>query len=302
MKRELSLITACLKRHVRDAESPEMNPAQKQSPVTYAASTTPSPVSSKHLLFALAVGAVIGITAGCGKGKETPGETGAVPAGGRLTADASPAGHWEADITGDGPQRIRVSLDLAKNAQSEWIASMGLPSESKTGLVVKDVAVNGKSVKFVAVELMMAPFDLTLGADGSLKGTISGPGSQPVEFKRTGEAKVELISASPAVSKELEGDWEGSLKMPNGAARMVFHFKNQPDQTVTATMDSGNAVGLPLDSVKQTGEKVEFGMKIAGSTFQGGLNKAGTELAGQLTHEGNTLPLTLRKKSGVPPK
>jgi hypothetical protein len=244
----------------------------------------------------LAAVAVIGITAGCGKGKEAPVGTGAAPAADQLTTDAGPAGHWEAYITGDGPQRTRVTLDLAKNAKSEWIASMGLPSENKTGLVVKDLVVNGKSVKFVALELMSTPFDLTLGPDGSMKGTISRPGSPPVEFKRTGEAKVELIPASPAVSKELEGDWEGSLPMPNGAFRMVFHFKNQSDKTLMATFDTGNATGLPLNDVKQTGQKVEFGMRIAHGSFQGTLNKEGAELAGQFTHEANSAPMTLRKK------
>lgn len=262
----------------------------------------PSSMNLKSLLFALAAGAVIAITAGCGKGKETPVGTSAAPPADQPTAEANPNGHWEADITGDGGQRIRVSLDLAKNAKSEWIASMGLPSDHKTGLVVKDVVVNGKSVKFVALELMSTPFDLTLGPDGNMKGTISGPASQPVEFKRTGEAKVELIPASPAVSKELEGDWEGSLKTPNSAFRMVFHFKNQPDKTLMATFDTDNAVGLPLNDVKQSGQKVEFGMRIAHGAFQGSLTKEGTELAGQFTHEANSVPMTLRKKSVQPPK
>lgn len=241
--------------------------------------------------------AVIGLTAGCGKGKETPVGSGAAPTTDQHTTDAGPAGHWETDLAGDGPQRTRMmTLDLAKNAKSEWIASMGLPSENKTGLVVKDLVVNGKSVKFVALELMSAPFELTLGPDGSMKGTISGPGSQPVEFKRTGEAKVELIPASPAVSKELEGDWEGSLPSPNGAFRMVFHFKNQPDKTVMTTFDTPTATDLPLNDLKQTGQKVEFGMRIAHGSFQGTLNKEGTELAGQFTHEADSTPLTLRKK------
>jgi len=264
--------------------------------------SNPSSINIKSLLFALAAGAVIAITAGCGKGKETPVGTNAAPSSAQPTTGAGPDGHWEADITGDGGQRIRVSLDLAKNAKSEWIASMGLPSENKSGLVVREVVVNGKSVKFVALELMSTPFDLTLGPDGNMKGTISGPASQPVEFKRTGEAKVDLIPASPAVSKELEGDWEGSLKMPNGGFRMVFHFKNQPDKTVMTTFDTANATNLPLNDVKQTGQKVEFGMRIAHGAFQGSLNKEGTELAGQFTHEANSVPMTLRKKSVQPPK
>src|ERR1022692_1825219 len=185
-----------------------------------------------------------------------------------VCAQVGPDGHWEGSFTVNN-RETGLSLDLAKNAKSEWIASMGLPSENATGLVVMDVAVNGKSVKFVAVELRMAPFDLTLGSDGRMKGTISSPqgsdgrmkgtisspqGSLPVEFRRTGDAKVELIPASPAVSKELEGDWEGSIESPNGAFRLVFHFKNQPDHTVAATVDSNNAVGMTLNNVTQTGQ------------------------------------------------
>ena len=222
-----------------------------------------------------------------------------------VCAQAGPDGHWEGSYTVNN-REIGISLDLAKNAKSEWIASMGLPSQNMTGLVVMDVAVNGKSVKFVAVELQMATCDLTLGPDGRMKGTMSAPqgpmstqGPMPVELKRTGEAKVELIPVSPAVSKELEGDWEGSLHAPNGVLfPLVFHFKNQPDKTVAATMDSPgrNAMAMPLNNVKQTGQKVEFGVKIAHGAFQGTLHPEGTELAGQFTHEQGSMPLTLRKK------
>jgi len=223
-----------------------------------------------------------------------------------VCAQAGPDGHWEGSFTVNN-REVGVSLDLAKNAKSEWIASMGLPSQNMTGLVVMDVAVNGKSVKFVAVELQMATCDLTLGPDGRMKGTMSAPqgpmstqGPMPVELKRTGEAKVELIPASPAVSKELEGDWEGSLQGPDGALHpLVFHFKNLPDKTVAATMDNPerNFMAMPLNNVKQTGQKVEFGLKIAGGSFQGSLNKEGTELALQMIHEADRTPfITLRKK------
>ena len=255
-----------------------MNSALKQNPIEQ--SFSPHRGASGNCLLSFA--AVCLVSLGC--------------------AQAAPEGHWEADLKGDGPQPMRVTLDLAKNAKSEWIASMGLPSADKTGLVVKDVVVDGKSVKFMALELMSARFDLTLGPDGRMKGTISGRGEQPVEFKRTGEAKVEYIPASPAVSKDLEGDWEGALKMPNGAFRMVFHFKNQPDKTVMTTFDTPTATNLPLNDMKQTGQKVEFGMRIAHGAFQGTLNKEGTELAGQFAHEESNVPLTLRKMAGQPAK
>lgn len=250
----------------------------------------------------LAAGVVIGIT-GCGDSKKSAVGTNETLAAVQIGKDADPGGRWEADVADEGSQRIRIILDLEKNANAEWIASMGIPSANKTGMVVQDVVVDGKSVKFIAVELMMTPFDLTLGSDGTMKGTISGPRAQPVEFKRTGEAKVELIAASPAVSKELEGDWEGTLESPGGTFTLAFHFKNQPDNTVAATIDSRNAnrninaVRMPLNNVKQIGQKVEFGIKIAGDArFEGILNKEGTELAGQLIHDVSGVPLMLRKK------
>ena len=216
-----------------------------------------------------------------------------------MWAQAGPDGHWEGTLKVDNRQ-VGLSLDLAKNEKAEWIASMGMPSENATGLVVKDLAVSGKSVKFMAVELMMSICDLTLTADGKLAGTITNPRGGPVqaEFTRTGEAKVVLPNTSPAVSKELEGDWEGTLPMPNGGFQLAVHFKNQADKTVAATIDILNrgTMGMPINDVRQTGQKVEFGLKIAQSSFQGTLNKEGTELTGQWIHEADSLPLTLRKK------
>ena len=213
-------------------------------------------------------------------------------------AQVSPDGHWEGTITVND-REMGLSLDIAKNTKSEWIGSMGLPSEKMTGLVVTDITVNGQFVKFVAVELQMAKVELTLDAAGKMKGTISTPqGPVPVEFKHTGEANVALIPASPAVSKELEGDWEGSLQTPDRAFRIIVHFRNQPDNTVTATIDTPDTggMGLPLNDVKQTGQNVEFGIKIAHASFQGTLNQEGTELTGQWGHQESRIPLTLRKK------
>ena len=209
-----------------------------------------------------------------------------------------PAGHWGGTFKVND-REIGLTLDLAKNANSEWVASMGVPAENATGLVVTDVVVSGDSVKFVGVELMMARFDLRLGPDGRMAGTLPNPQSTlPIEFKRTGEPKVELIPASPAVSNDLEGDWEGSLPTPGRTFRIRFHFKNQADGTVAATVDTpdSGAIGLPLNNVKQTGRKVEVGMRIAHATFQGTLNAEGTELVGQFAHEPMSVPLTLRKR------
>ena len=91
-----------------------------------------------------------------------------------VCAQGGPDWHWEGTLKMN-THEIGVSLDLAKNANSAWIASMGSLSENMTGLVVTDITGNDKSVKFVAVEFQMAKLDLTLSTDGSLKGTFSIP-------------------------------------------------------------------------------------------------------------------------------
>ncbi len=216
-----------------------------------------------------------------------------------VCAQARIDGHWEGNFTA-GNRTMRLSLDLAKNAQSQWIASMGTPDENIAGLFVRDVAVLDKSVEFVAVELMMAKFSLTLQPAGTLNGTVSGrafpQGPLPIELKRTGEAKVELMPPVPAVSRELEGDWEGSVDTPAGQMTLTVRLKNQPDKTALATIAMRNDSPLPLSGVTQSGQKVEFAFRMAHITLRGNLNKEGTGIAGTLIHEENPAPFTLRKK------
>ena len=192
--------------------------------------SSPCGINIKNLVFALAAGTVIFITAGCGKAQETPVGTNAALTAEQRTSDAGPDGHWEGDITGDGPLRMRVTLDLAKNAKSEWIASMGVPSANKTGLVVKDVVVNGKSVKFVAVELMMAAFDLTLGPDGSMKGNDLQP-SAPSPSNSSARARRRWNWSQPA--RRCRRHWKeiGKARSRRPAARPRWYSISRTNRT-----------------------------------------------------------------------
>jgi len=84
------------------------------------------------------------------------------------------------------------------------------------------------------------------------------------------------------VSKELEGDWEGALSLPNGQSRpVIIHFKNQPDRTVEATIESPTqgVQGFPL---KRSCRRRRGGVCGAGRgrSYKGTLNKEGTQIAG----------------------
>ena len=211
------------------------------------------------------------------------------------------SGHWEGTVdVPNGPSKL--ALDLAKNAKGVWVASLGVPEQKVTGLRVTDVAVVGSEVRFAAPDLPGSPaFELTL-ADGKLKGALLVQAlSLVLEMQRTGDAKVDIAPPSPAVSKELEGDWEGALSLPDGQSRpIVIHFKNQPDQTVEATIESPSqgVRGFPLKEVAQKGAVVEFAVQAVGGSYKGTLNKEGTEIAGEWTQRQAAAPLTLnlRKK------
>ena len=208
------------------------------------------------------------------------------------------SGHWEGTVdVPNGPTRL--ALDLAKNEKGVWVASLGVPEQKMTGLRVTDISVAGSEVRFAAPDLPGSPtFELTL-ADGKLKGALLVQAlSLVLEMQRTGDAKVDIAPPSPAVSKELEGDWEGALSLPDGQSiPLAFHFKNQPDQTVEATIDSPSqgARGLPLKAVAQKGAVVEFAVGVGGS-YKGTLNKEGTEIAGEWTQRQAAAPLTLNLK------
>jgi hypothetical protein len=209
------------------------------------------------------------------------------------------SGHWEGTVDApNGPTRL--ALDLAKNAKGVWVASLGVPERKITGLRVTDISVAGTEVRFAAPDLPGSPtFELTL-ADGKLKGALLVQAlSLALEMQRTGDAKVDIAQPIPAVSKELEGDWEGTISVPNGPTLpVIIHFKNQADQTVEASLDSPSqgAHGIPIRGVAQKGAVVEFAVQAVGGSYKGTLNKEGTEMAGEWTQGPAPLTLNLKKK------
>ena len=163
-----------------------------------------------------------------------------------------------------------------------------------------DIKVDDKSVKFkIAAGGPNAPdFDCSLESATSMKCTLHGPGGAvTATMKRTSEAKVELPKTSPAVAAELEGNWEGSIETPNGALRLVVHLKNQPDKTVKGTLDSldQNATDLPLTDIVQKGSAVEFLLRMVNGAYKGTLNKDATQIEGEWSQGGGSLPLILKK-------
>jgi hypothetical protein len=144
------------------------------------------------------------------------------------------SGHWEST----SPLRVGglgLSVDLAKGNGGEWVGSLSDPARKVFGIRVSAIVVQGDKIKFVSPDLPGTPsYDLMIRKN-ALEGTVSVEGNAlPLSMKRTGKADVKITPPSQAVSKELEGDWDGSL--PGRGDGVTFHFKNRTDQTVEATI------------------------------------------------------------------
>lgn len=203
------------------------------------------------------------------------------------------AGHWEST----SPLKVGVlglSVDLARSDSGEWVGSLSDPVRKVFGIRVSGIVVQGNNIKFISPDLPGIPaYDLTIRKD-SMGGTVSRQGNAlPLTMKRAGKADVKITPPSPAVSKELEGDWKGAV--PIGGQTVTFHFKNRQDGTVEATITSLALSGKTQSfaRVVQTGAEVELTLFIFGGSYKGTIGAEGTQMVGMWTQNPGAPPLPL---------
>lgn len=122
-------------------------------------------------------------------------------------------------------------------------------------------------------------------------------------------ARPEITHRGPAVSKQLEGDWQATVPLLTVSLPYVLQIKNLPDHTVLAKMQvmqpktgrSGPAI--KISQIKQDGPQLEFvtwGGEPSQPMVKGTLNRDGTEISGYLLAGTQRIPIVLKKTSVVP--
>jgi hypothetical protein len=211
-----------------------------------------------------------------------------------------PSGHWEGTLK--VPNRdVTIQIDLARRDGATRATFTGVNIK---GYPLSDVVLDGASVHFLLQVDGGGVFNGTIGDDGKLAGeftTTEGSYALPVTLSRTGDATFEPASKSPAIGKDLEGRWAGTLDVNGTAMHITLNLANQPDGTAAgslANLDQGG-VDIPVSAITQTAANVTIEVKVVSGSYTGALNAAG-ELAGTWSQGPLTAPLTFQRVASRP--
>ena len=214
-----------------------------------------------------------------------------------------PRGHWTGSIQLPNNTTLGVVVDLDKTAQG-WIGSMSIPEQKASGVTLTSIGSAEAGTWGFKIQGPAGDpaFVGKLAADGkSLNGQLTQGGQvMPMKLTHAGEPKVELPKLSPPLAKEFLGEWEGALEGPGLRLRLkLSNVEGSGAKGLLVSLDQGGAE-IPASSIGQKGRQLSIEIKVVGGLYRGELNEEGTELKGDWSQGGNTLPL-LFKKAPVKP-
>ncbi|MEO5860634.1 MAG: alpha/beta fold hydrolase [Pyrinomonadaceae bacterium] len=96
--------------------------------------------------------------------------------------------------------------------------------------------------------------------------------------------------------KGIEGSWLGTLDAGGTKLRLIVTVTRSDSGVYSGKFESvDQGATIPLDTVTQKGDNVNFESKAVGVVFDGVLNQDRTELAGTFKQGGQEIPLSLKR-------
>jgi hypothetical protein len=213
-----------------------------------------------------------------------------------------PTGHWSGAIhvpayNGASPREVGIEVDIAKSAGGALEATFGQPAQNIKGLPLGSVSLDGRTISFALKATGGGLFKGTVADASSIAGefiTTEGGYAIPFNLARTGDAIVEAPPKSAAISKELEGTWNGTVEFEGKKERLVLKLANKADGTAMGTVvdRDGSNVEIPV-GMAQKDASVTIEVAAVRASFSGVLN--GNELTGTWSQGPLTLPLTFTR-------
>jgi hypothetical protein len=215
---------------------------------------------------------------------------------GRALAQAPGAsGHWTGAIEIPG-QPIQIEVDLKPDGQS-WIGTITIPAQNLKGFPLSAIQVQDRQVTFAMTQVPGTPTfkgEVTADGTGLLGDFTQGELKTTFELKRTGEAAIAPPAKSTPITKELEGQWSGTLDAGGRQLRLTLKLANGADAATGSivSVDQGGAE-IPITSIVQSGAHLELSLPAIAGSFSGDLKDG--KLAGEWKQGPGTLPLTFTR-------
>ena len=110
-----------------------------------------------------------------------------------------------------------------------------------------------------------------------------------------------VITGGASMQKEIEGNWEGTIKVPGAELRLVFRVYLNLDGILAATMDSPDQgiTGIPVNEVVQKDDNLYLEVKEIGGVFEGVISEDFLIIEGQWKQSGASFPILLEKKEKI---
>ena len=120
-------------------------------------------------------------------------------------------------------------------------------------------------------------------------------------MKKATTVLLALVVLSAAIhgqttTKGLEGTWNGALDAGGQTLHLILTVTKSADGSYSGKLDSvDQGAVIPVDVITVNGQSVHLELKSIEAKFDGKLNGAATELSGEFSQGGATLPLTLKR-------
>lgn len=114
---------------------------------------------------------------------------------------------------------------------------------------------------------------------------------------------VPVVAGDTIKASSLAGSWLGTLKLTPGAElRVVFNLTAKPDGSLSGTLDSPDqgATGIPVTKITFENGRLHIGVDSVMGAFEGTPSADGSEISGQWTQGGVSLPLALKPVKEAP--
>jgi pimeloyl-ACP methyl ester carboxylesterase len=208
------------------------------------------------------------------------------------------AGDWEGTLSVTPQLGLRISLKVIEGRDGALSGTWGSPDEGLEGLPLGSIGFRDGVLTFATKH------GVTYRGKRSDEGNeVNGQWTQrgrqyALTFRRYDPSK----AAAPPIPKELEGFWEGKLKLNAGIElRLVLKVEKGKDGRLKAALASPDqgANNIPISAIDLKGDEVTFESKIVGAKFAGKKMKEGTGFDGQFTQGALKLRLVLKKTDKI---